>query len=97
MLLDAGVKIYEYSLGFIHSKLMVADDKVAFVGTINMDFRSLLHHFECGVDVIGGNTVLKIKNDIENVIEKSEDKKDFRMNKLVSLLCSALRIFFPLL
>ena len=97
MLLDAGVKIYEYRPGFIHSKLMVADDKVAFVGTINMDFRSLLHHFECGMDIIGGNTVLEIKNDIENVIEKSEDKKDFRMNKFVSLLCSALRIFFPLL
>ncbi len=96
-LLDAGVKIYEYTPGFVHSKLMVADDKVAFVGTINMDFRSLLHHFECGVDIIGGETVLDIKRDVENVIEKSEDKKDFRMNKLVSLFCSVLRIFFPLL
>ncbi|MBE5733146.1 MAG: cardiolipin synthase [Clostridiales bacterium] len=96
-LLQAGVKIYEYTPGFIHSKLMVADDKVAFVGTINMDFRSLLHHFECGVDIIGGESVLAIKNDIQNVIDKSEDKKDFKMNKFVSLLCSVLRIFFPLL
>ncbi len=96
-LLRAGVKIYEYTPGFIHSKLMVADDKVAFIGTINMDFRSLLHHFECGLDIIGGDSVIAIKNDIENVILQSEDKKDFKMNKFVALLCSVLRIFFPLL
>lgn len=96
-LLGAGVKIHEYTPGFIHSKIAVADDKNAFIGTINLDFRSLLHHFECGVDVIGGETPLKIRQDVQSVIEKSEDKKDFKMNKLVSLFCSVLRIFFPLL
>ncbi|MBO5223819.1 MAG: cardiolipin synthase [Clostridia bacterium] len=96
-LLDAGVKIYEYTPGFVHSKLAVADDRVAFVGTINMDFRSLLHHFECGVDIIGGDSVIDIKKDVKSVIDVSKDMCDFKMNGFVSLLCSVLKIFFPLL
>lgn len=96
-LIDSGVKIYEYTPGFIHSKLVVADDCVAFVGTINMDFRSFLHHFECGVDVIGGQSVIDIKNDVLSVISQSKDMQDFKMNGFLSFLCSVLRIFFPLL
>ena len=48
-LTEAGVKIYEYTPGFVHAKVMVADDKEAVVGTINLDYRSLYHHFECAV------------------------------------------------
>lgn len=48
-LLDSGVKIYEYTPGFIHSKVLVADSREAVVGTINLDYRSLYHHFECAV------------------------------------------------
>ena len=47
-LLESGVRIYEYSPGFVHSKLFVSDDRVGTVGTINLDYRSLYHHFECG-------------------------------------------------
>ena len=43
----AGVRLYEYTPGFIHSKVFVSDDKKAVVGTINLDYRSLYHHFEC--------------------------------------------------
>ena len=46
-LLDSGVKIYEYTPGFVHAKVFVCDDREAVVGTINMDYRSLYHHFEC--------------------------------------------------
>ena len=57
-LLDAGVKIYEYTPGFVHAKSFVCDDREAVVGTINLDYRSLYHHFECAtymhsVDAIG--------------------------------------------
>ena len=44
---DAGVKIYEYTPGFVHAKVFVSDDIKAVVGTINLDYRSLYHHFEC--------------------------------------------------
>ena len=46
-LLAAGVKIYEYTPGFVHAKVVVSDDEKAVVGTINFDYRSLYHHFEC--------------------------------------------------
>ena len=47
-LIAAGVKIYEYTPGFVHAKSIVCDDRITLVGTINMDFRSLYLHFECG-------------------------------------------------
>ena len=47
VLTEAGVKIYEYTPGFVHAKVFVSDDKKAVVGTINLDYRSLYHHFEC--------------------------------------------------
>lgn len=61
-LLAAGVRIFEYTPGFIHSKFFVSDDRVATVGTINMDYRSFFFHFECGVWMCGNDTVLDIKN-----------------------------------
>lgn len=48
-LLSAGVRIYEYSPGFIHSKQMLVDEDFAVVGTINLDYRSLVHHYENAV------------------------------------------------
>ena len=48
-LLSAGVRIYEYSPGFLHSKQMLVDGEAATVGTINFDYRSLLHHYENAV------------------------------------------------
>ena len=47
-LLESGVRIYEYSPGFVHAKIFVSDDREATVGTVNLDYRSLYHHFECG-------------------------------------------------
>ncbi len=99
MLLDAGVKIYEYTPGFIHAKNVIADDKIAFVGTINLDYRSLAHHFECGALLYGAPCISDIKNDFDGVFKVSEEKtlENFKMNKIISLLNSVLAIFFPML
>ena len=67
-LLDAGVRIYEYTPGFIHSKLFVSDDRVATVGTVNMDYRSFIMHFECGVWISGGDTVAAIRNHFDEIL-----------------------------
>ena len=60
-LLKAGVKIYEYTPGFIHAKSYVCDDEYAVVGTINMDYRSLYLHFECGTFLYRNDAVLDLK------------------------------------
>lgn len=67
-LIEKGVKVYEFSPGFIHAKLFVSDDDCAVVGSINMDYRSFYHDFECGV-YINDNPVTKgMKNDFENTL-----------------------------
>lgn len=62
-LLKAGIEIYEYTPGFIHSKTVVADDEIASVGTANFDYRSLYLHFECGVWAYQSRLVGDVKND----------------------------------
>ena len=70
-LLEAGVKIYEYTPGFIHSTLFVADEKIATVGTGNMDYRSFIFHFECGACICDNSTVLDIKEQFSEIIKIS--------------------------
>ena len=72
-LLEAGVRIFEYSPGFIHSKLFVSDDSVATCGTINMDYRSFYFHFECGVWMCSTETVGVIKTHFEEMQSQSEE------------------------
>lgn len=72
-LLENGVKIYEYTPGFIHSKIFVSDDTIATVGTINMDYRSLFLHFECGVWMSSANTVNDVKDFFDNTTLVSEE------------------------
>ncbi len=71
-LLRAGVKIYEYTPGFIHSKLFVSDDSVATVGTINMDYRSFYIHFECGAWICKNKAVGEIKSHIDEILRDCE-------------------------
>ena len=68
----AGVKIYEYTPGFIHSKSIVSDDECAVVGTINFDYRSLYHHFENGVYFSNTKAVLDVKRDAEETFTVSK-------------------------
>ncbi len=62
-LIEAGVEIYEYTPGFIHSKTCVSDDDTAIVGTINFDYRSLYLHFECGLWMFNSSEVNAVKED----------------------------------
>ncbi len=62
-LLRSGVKLFEYSPGFIHAKVFVSDDREAVVGTINLDYRSLYHHFECAAYLRGMDCIGDIRND----------------------------------
>ncbi len=70
-LMTAGVKIYEYESGFVHAKTYISDDETAMVGTVNMDYRSLVHHFENGVWIYKHNVIGDIKNDFLETQEKS--------------------------
>lgn len=69
-LLESGVKIFEYTPGFVHAKVFVSDDKEAVVGTINLDYRSLYHHFECAAYMYGVSCIADIKADIFTTEEK---------------------------
>ncbi len=71
-LLEAGVEIYEYTPGFIHSKLFLSDDNVATVGTVNMDYRSFYLHFECGVWMSGTDSLKEIKQNFDDILVSSE-------------------------
>ncbi|HPT82971.1 MAG TPA: cardiolipin synthase [Limnochordia bacterium] len=68
-LLESGVRIYEYSPGFMHSKTMVADDRVAVVGTVNLDYRSLYMAFENAVWLYGTPSVLQIRDDFLETLQ----------------------------
>jgi len=71
-LLASGVKVYEYTPGFIHSKTFVSDDIVATVGTVNMDYRSFFFHFECGVWISSNSEIKKMKEHFIELTEKSQ-------------------------
>ena len=67
-LVSAGVKIYEYTPGFVHAKVFVSDDVKAVVGTINLDYRSLYHHFECGTYLYRANCISDIERDFQETM-----------------------------
>lgn len=99
-LIRAGVKIYEYTPGFIHAKTMVSDDKKAVVGTINQDYRSMYLHYECAAYLYKVPQIKDISSDFEETLKKST--KMFMENyKELSLFTRAagrlLRIFAPLM
>ena len=71
-LLSAGVRVYEYTPGFIHAKTVVSDDRIASVGSVNFDYRSLYLHFECGTLIADESTVLSVKNDFLKTLSLSE-------------------------
>ena len=70
-LLDAGVRIYEYAPGFVHAKVFVCDDREAVVGTINLDYRSLYHHFECAAYLLDVPCIRHIEEDFQSCVDKS--------------------------
>ena len=72
-LLSAGVRIFEYTPGFIHSKQMIVDDRFAAVGTINLDYRSLVHHYENAVLLYKTESIADIRKDFERIFEQSQE------------------------
>lgn len=99
-LLEGGVKIYEYTPGFIHSKTFVVDDDYGIVGTINMDYRSLYLHFECGVWLFKTESVVHMKDDFVDTLSMCqeitlEQASNLPWYKVLGRLL--LRIFAPLL
>lgn len=98
-LIKEGVKIYHYTPGFIHGKCFVCDDKVATVGTANMDYRSLYLHFECGVYLYKTNSVMEIKEDMEETFKVSERRYNnkTKLPFLFRIYRSLLRLFAPLM
>ncbi|MNJ62831.1 Major cardiolipin synthase ClsA [compost metagenome] len=99
-LIEAGVKIFEYEKGFLHSKLLIADGEVATVGTANMDMRSFHLNFEVNALLVGTNSVDKVVKDFQRdllsaKLLRKEDIKRKRM--MVRFMESAARLMSPLL
>lgn len=95
-----GVRIYEYTPGFCHAKMSVSDDRVATCGTINLDYRSLYHHFENGCMLHNCEAVLSIRRDLEAVFtECREVTEEYRTgrNQVLRIWQLILRLFAPLL
>lgn len=99
-LTKCGVKIYEYTPGFIHAKNFVSDDKVGVVGTINLDYRSLYLHFECGTYMYKTDCLLDVKKDFLKTLEVCEEityEDCLKVHPLRRLGRSILRLFAPLM
>ena len=95
----AGVRIFEYSPGFIHEKLLVADGESAIVGTINLDYRSFVHHFEDGVFVYGSDAVAAMRDGFLDTESKSHEilPKNARLRFHERIIRDLIRIFAPLM
>ena len=98
-LLECGIRIYQYTPGFIHAKSFVCDDRIATVGSINMDYRSLYLHFECGVWMYESSAVMEVKKDaLETFARSREITMEFckKQSWIRRLVLSVLRLIAPL-
>lgn len=99
-LLEAGVRIYEYVPGFVHAKLFVSDDSKAVVGTVNLDYRSLYHHFECGLILYRNSQVARMEQDVQDTLQRCVEitPEEYGKRKLKDRLAGGiLRIIAPLM
>ncbi len=98
-LLKKGVKIYKYTPGFLHAKGFVCDDSVAFAGTVNVDYRSMYHHFECGCIMYNTPSVFEIKDDFLKTLKKCEKvEKSQRLKGVIGTTYHALvRLISPMM
>lgn len=97
-LVNGGVKIYKYTPGFVHAKVFISDDHIATVGTLNLDYRSLYLHFECGLYLEDVKCIKDIKRDLDETIAKSHKitNKEARPGLIKSIWQAILRLFAPL-
>lgn len=92
-LLESGVKIYEYTPGFIHEKCLLCDSKIATVGTVNLDYRSLYLHYENGCVFYEGDIIEQIRVNMEQNF--ADSKRIMQVNKKQKLLIS--RIYYAVI
>lgn len=97
-LIRSGVKIYEYTPGFIHAKSFLADGEIAVVGTINLDYRSLLFHFEDAVFMYRTKAIEGLKKDFDEIFSVSAEQsvEDAKKSVVWRWLCEIAKLFAPL-
>ncbi len=96
-LIRHGVKVYEFTPGFLHSKTFVCDDKYATVGSVNLDYRSLYLHFECGVWMYKTNSVMEVKEDFCRTFLQCEEIQKPKNSLFRRLFRGILELFAPLM
>lgn len=98
-LLKAGVKIYEYTPGFVHAKGFIMDDKICGIGTVNLDYRSLFLHFECSSIFYKADIINDLKADYleSQSVSRERFADDIKRGIFHRLLDSVLRVAAPLL
>jgi len=98
-LIEGGVRIFEYTPGFVHSKVFVSDDKISTVGTVNLDYRSLYLHFENGTCFYDCSVIKDIKQDFIDAFAESREIKleDTRHGIIRTFLVSVLKLFASLM
>ncbi len=97
-LMRGGVKIYEYTPGFVHAKGFLADDKTAVVGTVNLDYRSFIHHYENAVLMYKTKALVAMKEDFEHTFSVScrQTPEDAKKNVVWRWVCEIAKLFAPL-
>lgn len=99
-LMRSGVQIYEYTPGFVHAKVFVSDNDTATVGTINLDYRSLFHHFECGAFIYNNPVVWDVEKDFQATLKKCQKVtlEDLKHRNIIERICGkVLRLVAPLM
>jgi cardiolipin synthase len=98
-LIHGGVKIFEYTPGFVHAKVFVSDDRTATVGTLNLDYRSLYLHFENGIYLYNVKEIKEIRDDYLKTIEKCHQmtEKESTFGVFKTAMISIVRIFAPMM
>lgn len=94
-LMNANVKIYEFTPGFMHAKNLIIDDKYAICGTINFDYRSLIHHYENAVWMYSSKCIAKMKDDFTTTLDNSilQTEQSIYQKPLIKLFVGIIKIF----
>lgn len=99
-LLKYGIKVYEYTPGFLHAKVFTSDDRKGIVGSINLDYRSLYHHFECATYLYGNPVIEDIEKDFQETLKECQ-QVDLAYYKKISagyrLIGWIFKLFSPLM
>ena len=92
------MKIYEYTPGFVHAKGFLADDKVGVVGTVNLDYRSFIHHYENAVLMYRTKSLVSMREDFEKTfaVSRRQTPEDAKKNVVWRWVCEIAKLFAPL-